>query len=113
MSYPGQPLDLIKNAVESLASTEITPRLITIQTLTCSDQGVSILVRDNGEGIAEENLDKVFQLGFTTKSSGTGQGLHSIANYVNQYGGSVDVSSELGRGSCFEIHFPKELVSWL
>lgn len=106
-------LNLIKNAVESLGESNNSTKLVTIQTLEKGEEGVSIFVRDNGEGIPEENLDKVFQLGFTTKVSGTGQGLHSIANYMNHYRGAVIVSSDQDQGTCFELRFPSELVSWL
>jgi signal transduction histidine kinase len=63
-------------------------------------------VKDDGEGIKEEYLNKVFDLYFTTKSHGTGLGLSIVQQIVNQHNGSVYVESEFKKGSVFTIEIP-------
>ena len=72
--------------------------------------GVRIEVRDNGIGIPPENLEKIFNHGFTTKSEGHGFGLHNCANAAQRMGGSLTAYSDgAGRGSSFVLRMP---VRW-
>ena len=71
---------------------------------------VELLFADNGKGIAKEHLDKIFDPFFTTKRShgGTGLGLNIVYNLiVKQFGGTIVVDSELGKGAQFTIRFPQ------
>jgi nitrogen fixation/metabolism regulation signal transduction histidine kinase len=61
---------------------------------------------DNGPGIPGENLDKVFEPYFTTRSEGTGLGLAVSRNVVFLHGGSIEVSSVPGEGATFAITLP-------
>jgi signal transduction histidine kinase/ActR/RegA family two-component response regulator len=65
-----------------------------------------ITVRDYGCGIPPENLARIFDPYFTTKSHGSGLGLASVYSIVKRHGGTVGVTSSMGAGSCFEIHLP-------
>ena len=65
-----------------------------------------IEVRDNGRGISEENLARVFSPFYTTTEGGTGLGLPSVRRTAHAHGGRVEVVSEPGRGSTFTIHLP-------
>lgn len=69
---------------------------------------VKLTVVDTGSGIAPEDLKRVFEPFFTTKETGkgTGLGLATVYGIVHQVGGNVDVSTELGRGTCFTILLP-------
>jgi len=60
-------------------------------------------ISDNGSGIKQENLDKIFNLYFTTKSSGTGLGLSIVQQIVSQHGGNIKAESEFGKGTKFII----------
>ena len=66
-----------------------------------------VAIEDNGPGVRDENLEKLFKPNFTTKSSGTGLGLAISASIMNQSGGSIYYEkSELG-GAGFFMNIPK------
>ena len=70
---------------------------------------VQFEVIDSGEGIAEANLEKLFDPFFTTRREGHGIGLAVVQQLVNQHGGEVTVSSTLGDGTTFKVWWPSEV----
>ncbi len=71
------------------------------------DGKVRFEVHDNGIGIPRENLNRIFNHGFTTKKNGHGFGLHSSANAAKELGGDLNVtSSGKGQGACFTLELP-------
>ena len=67
---------------------------------------LKITVEDSGCGIPEENLSRIFDPYYTTKSQGSGLGLASVYSIAKRHGGTVGISSKLGEGSIFDIHLP-------
>src|SRR2546426_11978016 len=69
---------------------------------------VQVEVIDTGTGIAPEPLDRIFEPFFTTKPdvSGTGLGLSVSLGIVQSHGGTIEVKSELGKGSTFTVKLP-------
>jgi len=65
-----------------------------------------IAVGDTGKGIALEHRQKIFQLFFTTRPGGSGIGLASAFRIVQLHNGSIDFTSEVGRGTTFRIELP-------
>ncbi len=102
-------INLIQNAVDALKednSSNPDARTLRIETESADDM-VVVRVIDNGVGIPDENLTDIFTHGFTTKPDGHGFGLHTCANFMNEIGGSITVSSDgLGEGSRFELRIP-------
>jgi signal transduction histidine kinase len=70
------------------------------------DAAASIEVRDQGAGIPPEIRDKIFNLYFTTKKSGSGIGLAMSYRVLQLHGGSLDFSTQVGLGSTFRLLFP-------
>jgi len=77
-------------------------------TLSCKEEtgGVRIEIQDTGEGIAEENLGKIFNLYYTTRESGSGLGLSIVQQIISLHDGRIEVQSEKGRGTLFTIFLP-------
>jgi two-component system sensor histidine kinase PilS (NtrC family) len=68
----------------------------------------TILVSDDGPGIAAEHLTNIFDPFFTTKSKGTGLGLAICHAIIAEHDGHIDVVSELGRGTTMEVVIPRK-----
>jgi signal transduction histidine kinase len=68
---------------------------------------VLLRVRDNGCGMGPETLEQLFRPFFTTKGRGTGLGLTIVARIARASGAAVTVQSEVGRGTTFEVYFPR------
>jgi signal transduction histidine kinase len=98
-------LNLVVNAVQ--AREEGRPNQIAIELLR--DGGTAVVrVSDTGRGISPGHMKRLFEPFFTTKApgEGTGLGLSLARKIVLAHGGSIDVSSELGRGSTFTVRLP-------
>ena len=68
----------------------------------CEATGV-LEIADTGPGMGPELLDRIFEPFFTTKQDGTGLGLATVQRIVEQHGGGIEISSEVGRGTCFRV----------
>ena len=95
-------INLLKNAGEACAEQE-HPEVV-VETAYQEEKHIFLLsVKDNGCGILPEVLDKIFIPFFTTKHTGSGIGLSLCKQIVTLHGGSIRVSSEVGKGSCFTL----------
>lgn len=99
-------VNLIRNAKHSFDHSGIKDKQITLR-INNDNKRFKISVIDNGVGIPEENLIRIFNHGFTTKKDGHGFGLHSGALTARELGGTLSAFSEgTGRGSKFTLELP-------
>lgn len=105
-------LNLIINAIESVdGDGEVKVRVALSEKPQDESDGemgdeAIVQVSDNGRGISEEDLTRIFNPFFTTRPGGTGLGLPAVRRIARAHGGRVDVCSSPGRGSTFTIHLP-------
>jgi len=92
-------LNIIVNAIEAM---EKEKGILEIQTTVINNK-CRIDIRDNGHGMNEETLQKLFDPYFTNKSGGNGLGLTNTQNIILNHKGSINVKSYLGEGSIFSI----------
>jgi PAS domain S-box-containing protein len=94
-------LNLVLNAVDAMPGGG----QIRLE-LTRRSEMAEITVGDTGKGIPPENRQRIFQLFFTTRPGGSGIGLASTFRIVQLHNGSIDFTSEVGRGTTFRIELP-------
>ena len=94
-------LNLLQNAQEA------TPAGGTITlSIDLDDEEILFTISDSGTGISTEQIEKIFDLYFTTRANGTGMGLAITQQIVSRHGGVIHVTSPLQHGSVFTIHIP-------
>lgn len=100
-------INLLDNAAQAMhaSSGHKGERRIVVATYE-TDAFLEIVIEDTGPGIPGENLAKVFEPLFSTKPSGTGLGLPTVKQIVEQHGGTVAMTSEVGKGTRVVIRIP-------
>lgn len=106
--------NIIMNADHAMPASGTV--LITVQKVCAPGYGIPpslaagyyirISIKDNGIGIPEHYLQRIFEPYFTTKDKGSGLGLATSYSIIHNHGGMIDVKSELGKGSTFSIYLP-------
>ena len=79
--------------------------VINISILDEQGQQYKVLINDNGGGIPEENISRIFEPYFTSKTNGFGLGLAATWNILQSHRAGVDVMSQLGEGTSFMLTF--------
>jgi len=101
-------LNIILNSCEAMednATLTITTELLK------KEQVVKVQITDNGVGIAEEELSKIFDPFFTSKEKGTGLGLSVVYGIINSHQGTIQVKSTVGKGTTITITLPTEATA--
>lgn len=94
-------INIIKNSIEAMPNGG----QITISVKKDAEEAV-VCIEDQGQGISEENLQKVGKPFFTTKEKGTGLGMMVSFQIIENHQGSIHIKSQLGLGTTFIIHLP-------
>ena len=105
-------LNIIKNAMNAMSSGGH----LAIHVFAENDN-VVLIIKDDGEGIPEGNLDKIFEPYFTTKDFGSGLGLTLVYKIIKEHKGEIQLKSKLGLGTSFIIKLPvpqkeQHLIGW-
>jgi C4-dicarboxylate-specific signal transduction histidine kinase len=99
-------LNLILNAVQAMSESGLDVRELQISTEANQPGGVIVSVRDSGPGIRQENLDRLFDPFYTTKSAGMGMGLAICRSIVEGHGGRIWATANVPRGAAFYFTLP-------
>ena len=95
-------VNIIKNAIEVMPNGGF----ITISIKSTEDSRIHISIRDEGSGISEVKLKKLGEPFFTTKERGMGLGLMVSYRIIEEHNGTIEVESELKKGTTFHIYLP-------
>lgn len=95
-------INLLVNAMNAHQNAE---GKVTVRTRNWRDKGILMVVHDNGRGISQEVLPRIFDPFFTQTKSGTGLGLYVSSGILTRYGAEILVRSRVGVGSCFFVWF--------
>jgi PAS domain S-box-containing protein len=100
---------LLTNAIEAIdGDGAVVVRLSECDNEDGTGREVVIEVKDNGRGISEEDLSRIFSPFFGTNPNGAGLGLPAVKRVARAHGGRVEVTSTPGRGSTFTIRLPRQ-----
>lgn len=99
-------INLVKNGIEAVEEDQVPQLVVTIN--RANDQFVAVAITDNGVGIAENELEKIWLTFHTSKAKkgGTGLGLPACLQSMERMGGKISVTSTIGVGSTFVLYIP-------
>lgn len=98
-------INLLVNAARAIELGRAREHEVRVSTRVHGGE-VTITVADDGVGIASDDLERIFEPFYSTEAGGTGLGLAISRELVQRYGGRLEVTSELGRGSTFVVGLP-------
>jgi PAS domain S-box-containing protein len=98
-------LNLLTNAIDSMASVKDRPHILCVRSENLEDY-ILISVQDSGTGIASEHAERMFDAFFTTKPNGIGLGLSICRSIVESHGGRLSVFPAHPHGSVFQVMLP-------
>ena len=102
----GVLVNLLQNAREAMNGVG----RIEVSVRYGKNDSVIISIADDGPGIAPDKINKIFEAHFSTRAKGTGLGLAIVKHNTEIYGGTINVHSELGKGTRFTLEFPARIL---
>jgi two-component system sensor kinase FixL len=99
-------LNLVRNAIESLAETPDKPREIVVRTSRTRDGEVEVSVCDSGPGVSSSVVPRLFDPFWTSKPDGAGLGLAISRTIIAEHGGTLDYRPNVPIGACFALRLP-------
>ena len=108
MNITGNALHAVKSKISENSESNLKTKEKALIEISNSyiDENYVLKISDNGCGMDEETLSKVFEPYFTTKASGTGLGLTMSYKIIKEFNGDISVESEKGKGTIFFFYFP-------
>jgi PAS domain S-box-containing protein len=98
-------VNLVDNALHSLVDNNEGKKILKISTRK-NKNNLELIIKDTGIGIRKENIERIFDPLFSTKSFGIGLGLSVVKQIVEEHGGTIIIESEEGKGSTVTIVLP-------
>ncbi len=99
-------LNLVRNAAEAMDGVCGRPRVLRVESAIYDSDNVLVAVEDSGTGIDQNDINRIFDLFYTTKLQGMGMGLSICRSIVESHGGRIWASSSSDRGSVFSLQLP-------
>jgi signal transduction histidine kinase len=99
-------LNIIANAIDAMRSITDRARVLKVKSEVAGPEEIAISVEDSGTGIEPQNLNRIFDAFYTTKSRGMGMGLAICRSIVEAHGGTLSVSRVAPHGSIFRLALP-------
>jgi signal transduction histidine kinase len=106
IQLPQVILNLMLNGIESMSEVTTRPRRLMIRSMTREEDEICVSIEDCGIGVSAENLPRLFEPFFTTRSQGIGMGLVISRSIVEAHGGRLWAESTVNQGSVFQFTLP-------
>jgi signal transduction histidine kinase len=98
-------LNLVRNAIDAVSCRAAGERRLRLWT-SFEGKSVSICVRDFGRGVSDDDVERIFEPFYTTKTTGMGLGLAICRTIIEEHGGTLRLAETHSHGSMFEIVLP-------
>ena len=104
---------LVRNLVDNAVRYTKPGGRVDVEVSAGADERVALKVTDTGVGIPSRDLGRIFERFYrvdrarSRETGGTGLGLAIVRHVAENHGGTVSIESELGRGTCIEVHLPR------
>jgi signal transduction histidine kinase len=99
-------LNLVNNALDAMRGVSDREAVLGIASGRSASNGVELVVSDNGSGIDQGNVERIFDAFFTTKPNGMGMGLAICRTIIEAHGGTLAVFAQQPHGSAFRLSLP-------
>lgn len=99
-------LNLMLNGIESMSGVAARPRRLLIRSFAQQPDGITVAIEDQGIGVSAENMARLFEPFFTTRSQGIGMGLAISRSIIEAHGGRLWAESTVNQGSTFQFTLP-------
>jgi signal transduction histidine kinase len=107
-AYAGEVRQVLLNLLRNACEAVTRPGSKVTVTLDGQDEGVAVVVADDGPGIPPSVLPELFEFGISSKgSSGNGIGLWAVKHILTKHGGKISVDSKVGKGARFDLWWPR------
>ena len=106
MMQRGHLREILLNLLVNAREASKNGSMVRVSARTTEDFSIEFSVKDEGDGIAPDHMERVFEAYFSTKERGTGLGLAIVKQNIELYGGTIDLESKLGNGTEFVITLP-------
>lgn len=109
-------INILMNSIQAIESPDGKIQIVVREIdqekhLSGLDSVFLVEIRDNGPGIPENLLDKIFDPFYTTKQEGTGLGLSITYSIIHRHGGEIEIQSELGKGTISKVKLPRKATN--
>ncbi len=101
-------LNLLRNALEAVSQQEASTRRVKIETARTKNAGIQLRVSDNGPGLSEESVERLFDTFYTTKPQGLGVGLSISRSIIESHGGRLDAQQNASGGLDLYFDLPEK-----
>jgi PAS domain S-box-containing protein len=99
-------LNLVRNAIEAMGENDLSDRVLSVHTESEAGGGIRIRVTDNGPGMSDEQMDRLFEPFYTTKPHGMGVGLNISQSIIQSHEGKLWAERNVERGITFHLVLP-------
>jgi PAS domain S-box-containing protein len=99
-------LNLIQNGLDAMSAVDSRPKQLIITTAKVEPDNVSVAVQDTGPGVDPENLERIFEAFYTTKSNGLGMGLSICRAIIEAHGGKLWATAAAPQGTILQFTLP-------